>query len=90
MEIIVLSNHINSYITWRKINFKFYNVQRFPLFPYITLFWMLNNFPKIEKAIKLGFNNFEAIVNDKDLITIQSLNEFVKLMQDYFPENIKK
>lgn len=49
-----------------------------------------NSIIYLEKAIKLGFNNFEAIVNDKDLITIQSLNEFVKLMQDYFPENIKK
>ena len=38
----------------------------------------------------IGKEKGAKVVNDKDLITIQSLNEFVKLMQDYFPENIKK
>jgi tetratricopeptide (TPR) repeat protein len=44
----------------------------------------------LEKAIKLGFKNYEAIVNDKDLISIHKLAEFTKLMGDSFPENIKK
>lgn len=44
----------------------------------------------IDKCFKLGFKDYNSLMRDNDLVNLKSKPEFSKLIEKYFPDEVKK